>query len=129
MNRELAAFKWMFHLGQQATPAKVLRMRAFPKLKENNVRKGFLEDASVPQVGGRLRIVVSCTGGMRRTTAGECRNYWKCVSVRPISCSARSAWNPDAKENTEGREVVMTMRSARCSVLSVTGKRERFCVH
>ncbi len=36
---------------------------------------------------------------------------------------------PGTTKNTEGREVVMTMRSARCSVLSVTGKRERFCVH
>src|SRR5262249_23752625 len=44
INRELAALKRMFHLGLKATPAKVLRIPAFPHLIENNVRKGFLED-------------------------------------------------------------------------------------
>jgi hypothetical protein len=45
INRELALLKRMFRLGIQATPTKVLRLPAFPKLAENNVRKGFLEDA------------------------------------------------------------------------------------
>lgn len=40
-NRELPAMKRMFRLGMQSTPAKVLRLPAFPKLKENNVRKGI----------------------------------------------------------------------------------------
>jgi hypothetical protein len=47
INRELAVLKRMFRLGLQATPAKVLRMPAFPHLRENNVRKGFLEDAKL----------------------------------------------------------------------------------
>jgi hypothetical protein len=45
INRELAALKRMFRLGQQSTPAKVLRVTHFPHLRENNVRKGFLEDS------------------------------------------------------------------------------------
>src|SRR5215469_15070117 len=45
INREVAALKRMFRLGQQSTPAKVLRMPHFPHLRENNVRKGFLEDS------------------------------------------------------------------------------------
>jgi len=44
INRELAALKRMFSLGAKATPPKVLRMPAFPHLREDNVRQGFLED-------------------------------------------------------------------------------------
>jgi integrase len=44
INRELAALKRMFRLGQQSTPPKVVRAPKFPKLAENNIRKGFLED-------------------------------------------------------------------------------------
>ena len=47
INRELAALKRMFRIGWQSTPAKVLRMPAFPHLRENNVRKGFLEDSQL----------------------------------------------------------------------------------
>jgi hypothetical protein len=34
----------MFLLGQQSTPPKMVRVPKFPKLAENNIRKGFLED-------------------------------------------------------------------------------------
>jgi integrase len=44
INRELAALKRMFRLGQQSTPPKIVRAPKFPKLAENNIRKGFLED-------------------------------------------------------------------------------------
>ena len=50
INRELALLKRMFRLGMQATPAKVLRLPAFPKLTENNVRKGFLEDSQYAEL-------------------------------------------------------------------------------
>ena len=44
INREMAALKRMFRLGLQCTPPKVNRIPKFPKLAENNIRKGFLED-------------------------------------------------------------------------------------
>ena len=47
INRELAVLKRMYRIGHQATPPKVLRMPAFPHLKENNVRKGFLDDSQL----------------------------------------------------------------------------------
>src|SRR6476646_12145505 len=50
INRELAALKRMYHLGLKATPAKVLRIPAFPHLSENNVRKGFLEDGQYSKI-------------------------------------------------------------------------------
>src|SRR5215469_10152803 len=72
INRELAALKRMFRLAHQATPPKVLRIPAFPKLTENNARQGFLADtqrdvlaAQCASVGLWLRAMyeVGCTYG------------------------------------------------------------------
>jgi integrase len=43
INRELAALKRMLNLGAKQTPPKVDRVPHIPMLRENNVRKGFLE--------------------------------------------------------------------------------------
>jgi len=50
INRELAFLKRAFNLGFRATPAKVARIPAFPKLAERNIRKGFVEDAEYQKV-------------------------------------------------------------------------------
>jgi len=42
----------MFHLGQNATPPKVNRIPGFPRLAENNIRTGFLEDAQYEKLFG-----------------------------------------------------------------------------
>jgi site-specific recombinase XerD len=65
INRELAALKRMYHLGMKATPAKVLRLPAFPHLQENNIRKGFLEDGQYREIVAHhpelwFRSIVEC---------------------------------------------------------------------
>ena len=43
VNRELAALKKAFNLTARCTPPKVAHVPYIPMLKENNVRKGFIE--------------------------------------------------------------------------------------
>lgn len=108
INRELAALKTMYRLGMKATPAKVLRMPAFPHLRENNVRKGFLDDNQYRTLvdGAELwfRALVECgrTYGWR---VSELLN----LRVNQIDLAQRVIrLEPGTTKNTDGREVFMT---------------------
>lgn len=108
VNRELAALKRMFRLGMQATPPTVQRLPAFPKLRENNIRKGFLEDWQYRKLveGSELwfRALVSCgrTYGWRVSELLGLR-------VRQVDLAQRLVrLEPGTTKNSEGREVVMT---------------------
>lgn len=108
INRELAALKRMFRLGMQATPAKVLRLPGFPKLKENNVRKGFLEDA-------QFRTLVEGAELWFRTLVESGRTYgWRVsellgLRVHQADLAQRVIrLEPGTTKNSEGREVTMT---------------------
>lgn len=108
INRELAALKTMYKLGMKATPAKVLRMPAFPHLKENNVRKGFLDDSQYRTLvdGAELwfRALVECgrTYGWR---VSELLN----LRVKQVDLAQRAIrLEPGTTKNTDGREVFMT---------------------
>jgi len=108
INREIAAFKRMFRLGHQSTPPKVLRMPAFPHLKENNVRKGFLDDNQYRVLvdGAELwfRALVECgrTYGWR---VSELLN----LRVAQVDLQQRAIrLEPGTTKNADGREVFMT---------------------
>jgi integrase len=109
VNRELACLKRMFHLGQRATPPKVQRCPAFPRLSENNVRKGFLEDSQLeklvsarPEIWFRALVEVGRTYGWR---IGELLS----MRVKQVDLLARTLrLEPGTTKNGDGREVTMT---------------------
>lgn len=83
-------------------------MPNFPKLKENNVRKGFLEDAQYRKLveGSELwfRALVECgrTYGWRVSELVS-------MLVRQVDLAQRVIrLEPGTTKNSEGREVVMT---------------------
>jgi integrase len=108
VNRELAALKRMFHLGLQATPPKVLRMPAFPHMRENNVRKGFLEDdqfrALVADAELWFRALVECgrTYGWRVSELIGLKVEQVDLAQKVIRLE------PGTTKNSDGREVFMT---------------------
>jgi len=111
INRELALLKRMFRLGMQATPAKVLRVPAFPKLTENYVRKGFLEDSQY------AKLVEACLQLWFRAMLECGRTYGWCVSelknlrTEQLDFAERVIrLDPGTTKNGEGREVVMNER-------------------
>jgi integrase len=109
INRELAALKRMFRLGQYATPPKVNRVPRIPKLQEDNIRKGFLEEgqfekivAYCPELWFRAIVEVGRTYGWRH---GELLRL-QVSQVDPQANVIRL--EPGTTKNKEGREVTMT---------------------
>jgi integrase len=109
INREMAALKRMFRIAMYSTPPKVLRLPKFPKLTENNIRKGFLEDAQYekligyfPDVWFRTLVEMGRTYGWRISELINLR-------VRQVDIGARIIrLEPGTTKNKDGREVTMT---------------------
>ena len=109
INRELAALKRMFRLGQQSTPPKVVRVPKFPKLAENNVRKGFLED------GQYLKLIEYCPELWFRGLVECGRTYgWRVSELLSLRVKQVDVVQkviriePGTTKNQDGREVFMT---------------------
>lgn len=109
INRELACLKRMYHLGQRSTPPRVYRMPIFPKLREDNIRKGFLEDSAY------VRLANSCSELWFRTLLELGRTYgWRKgellrLKVKEVDLLARTLrLEPGTTKNRDGREVTMT---------------------
>jgi integrase len=109
IDRELAALKRMFRLGQQATPPKVVRAPKFPKLAENNIRKGFLEDGQYP------KLIEVCPDLWFRSLVECGRTYgWRVselltMRVKQVDVPQRVIrLEPGTTKNRDGREVLMT---------------------
>lgn len=109
INRELAALKRMFRLGTQSTPPRVVRPPKFPKLVENNIRQGFLED-------GQYRKLIEYCPNIWFRCLVECgRTYgWRVsellsMKVGQVDLSQRVIrLEPGTTKNRDGREVLMT---------------------
>jgi integrase len=124
INRELACLKRMYHLGQRSSPPRVYRMPVFPSLREDNIRKGFLEDSayakladSCPELWFRTLLELGRTYGWRK---GELLR----MRVREVDLLAKTLrLEPGTTKNRDGREVTMTqvvyLLLSRC----VAGKR------
>jgi integrase len=107
----------LFRLGQQSTPPKVVRAPKFPKLAENNIRKGFLEDGQYrklieycPELWFRSLVECGRTYGWRVSELLTMRVNQLDVAQRVIRLE------PGTTKNREGREVLMT--DAVCTLLS-----------
>lgn len=123
INRELAALKRMFHLGMKSTPPKVIRLPGFPRLQENNVRKGFLEEGkfemlinSCPELWFRTLVELGRTYGWRVSELPNLR-------VRNVDIISRTIrLDPGTTKNGEGREVTMTATALELLKACITRK-------
>jgi integrase len=123
INREMAALKRMFRIGMYATPPKVFRLPKFPKLTENNIRTGFLEDAQYK------KLIAYCPDLWFRTIVEMGRTYgWRIseltnLTVGQVDVEARTIrLEPGTTKNKDGREVTMTTTIHALLTQSVAGK-------
>lgn len=111
INRELATLKRMFRLGFQSTPPKVSRVPHIPMLKENNVRRGFVERAAFDTLTSnasklwlRLFLELGYSYGWRE---GELLS----LRVHQVNFAERTIrLDPGTTKNDDGREVAMTQK-------------------
>jgi integrase len=123
INRELAALKRMFRLVQYSTPPKVNRVPKFPKLAENNIRTGFLEEgqfekiiAYCPEIWFRAIVDVGRTYGWR---IGELLR----LRVKQVDLLANVIrLEPGTTKNRDGREVSTTQTIRALLTECVSGK-------
>jgi len=124
INRELGALRRMFNLGRQGTPPKVLAVPYIPLLKEDNVRRGFVEDAAFSRLAAeaselwlRTFLELGFTYGWRKQELLRLR-------VRQVNLEQRTVrLDPGTTKNREGREVAMTAKVAELLQLAVAGKK------
>jgi integrase len=106
-NRELAALKRMFNLGR--ANQKVRQVPIFPRLQENNVRIGFLEDAHY------RRLIEHCPDLWFRAALELARTYgWRKQEILKMRVSQVDLFQRTLRlevgstKNRDGREVSMT---------------------
>jgi integrase len=119
INRELAVLKRMFKLGSFSSPALALRSPRIPNLREDNVRRGFLDESQY------RKLIAANSSLWFRAITEVARTYgWRkgeltSLRVRQVDLAAGTLrLEPGTTKNGEGREVTMTtsVRSllARC---------------
>jgi integrase len=108
INRELSALKRMFSLGFKVRPQKVMQIPPFPRLAEDNIRQGFLEDETyyklIENTELWFRALIECgrSYGWRLKELLSMRVSQADVSQRVIRLE------PGTTKNRDGREVIMS---------------------
>lgn len=123
INRELAALKRMFRLGTECTPPKVRVVPHIPMLREDNVRRGFVEDADFTRLAAeaselwlRAFLELGFTYG------------WRCAEllslrVRQVNMALGTIrLDVGSTKNREGREVTMTGKVGELLRQAIVGK-------
>jgi integrase len=108
VNRELATLRRMFRYGKQCTPPLVHNVPHFGLAKENNARKGFVENHQYT----RMAEEANKDGLWLRTFLELAYSFgWRCgellnLRVRHVNLRARTLrLDPGTTKNGEGREV------------------------
>jgi integrase len=126
INRELATLRRALNLGRRCTPPKVKVVPYIPMLKEDNVRRGFVEDADFKRLefaaeGGEhwmnVFLELSFTYGWRKSELLGLR-------VRQINLITRTVrLDVGTTKNGEGREVTVTTKVEELLRTAVAKKR------
>jgi integrase len=124
INRELGALRRMFNLGRQGTPPKVIVVPYIPFLKEDNVRRGFVEDAAFTRLAAEASELWLRTFLELAFTYGWRKRELLGLRVRQVNVDQRSIrLDPGTTKNREGREVAMTAKVAELLRLAIAGKK------
>jgi integrase len=123
INRELAVLRRALNLGRRSTPPKLREVPYVPMLKENNVRRGFVEDdefsrlaAEANELWLRTFLELAFTYGWRR---GELLG----LRVRQVNIGSRTIrLDVGTTKNREGREVAMTTKVEELLREAIAGK-------
>lgn len=107
INRELAALKKGFHLAARCTPPKVSHVPYIPMLKENNIRKGFIEHEDYLVLHNALSeylkpvLTFAYFSGWRKSEITNLK--WNQVNLR----DGIVRLEPGETKNSEGRTLYM----------------------
>jgi integrase len=123
INRELAALKRMLNLGYNATPPRVYFIPRFPRLYEDNVRKGFLRDEQY------RRLLIFCSESWFQALVEAAYTYgWRLGELLSLKVDQVDLLRQTIRlhsgmtKNREGREVTMTRSIRRLFAQCVAGK-------
>ncbi len=124
INRELAALRRAFNFGKRSTPPKVRNVLYIPMLKENNVRKGFVEDADYEKLASHATELWLRTFLELGYTYGWRKRELLGLRVRQINLAHRAIrLDVGTTKNKDGREVAMTAKVAELLRAAIEGKK------
>lgn len=127
INREIAILRGVFRLGAKATPPKVQRLPAFPHLKENNVRVGFVEDHQ----RDRLQAAAASELWLRAMIEMGSEYGWRVGELKRLRVeqadfvAGRIRLDVGTTKNGRGRIVAMTTNVRALLAACVEGKNRK----